>query len=158
MAPKEFISCHGRKDPSKFKANTTPYLYLSFTFTAMVFCLQLTKSFVSTTDALTSNSSVARTIRSPKPTTLPVNEVDDEELLRRAPLVSPDTNGCRKKKVAFMFLTRGRLPLRRLWEIFFHGHDGFFSIYLHTSPNYKEETPMTSVFFNRKISSQVSWV
>ncbi|XP_042500869.1 glycosyltransferase BC10-like [Macadamia integrifolia] len=64
----------------------------------------------------------------------------------------------RTPKVAFMFLTRGRLPLRPLWERFFSRHHGLFSIYLHCPPDFNEEPPQSSVFFNRRILSKpVQW-
>ncbi|KAF5737715.1 hypothetical protein HS088_TW13G00604 [Tripterygium wilfordii] len=63
-----------------------------------------------------------------------------------------------KPKVAFMFLTRGRLPLAPLWERFFKGHKGLYSIYLHTSPEFPQEPPESSVFHRRRIPSKaVQW-
>jgi hypothetical protein len=61
----------------------------------------------------------------------------------------------RTPKVAFMFLTRGRLPLAPLWEKFFKGHAGFYSIYLHNSSELNNEPPEFSAFFNRRIPSKV---
>ncbi|KAL8249763.1 hypothetical protein R6Q59_006631 [Mikania micrantha] len=61
-------------------------------------------------------------------------------------------------KVAFMFLTRGSLPLGLFWERFFKGHDGLFTIYLHTSPDFNYEYPTSSVFYKRRIPSKhVQW-
>ncbi|KAL1205829.1 Glycosyltransferase BC10 [Cardamine amara subsp. amara] len=61
-------------------------------------------------------------------------------------------------KVAFMFLTGGRLPLAGLWEKFFEGHEGFYSIYVHTNPSFQDSYPETSVFYSRRIPSQaVYW-
>lgn len=63
-----------------------------------------------------------------------------------------------KSKIAFMFLTRGPLPLMPLWEKFFQGNDGFYSIYLHCDPSYTVEPPETSVFYKRKVLSKaVEW-
>ena len=59
------------------------------------------------------------------------------------------------RKVAFMFLTRGKLPLGPLWEKFFKGHRGLYSIYLHTSPEFTEEPPESSVFYKCRIPSKV---
>ncbi|XP_014634078.1 uncharacterized protein [Glycine max] len=59
-------------------------------------------------------------------------------------------------KVAFMFLARGPLPLAPLWEKFFKGHDGFYSIYLHQHPCFSETMPEDSVFYGRNIPSEVS--
>ncbi|KAJ4951582.1 hypothetical protein NE237_028414 [Protea cynaroides] len=59
-------------------------------------------------------------------------------------------------KIAFMFLTRGPLPLSPLWERFFKGHEGLYSIYVHSLPSYEAKVPSTSVFYRRQIPSQVS--
>ncbi|GMI90168.1 hypothetical protein HRI_002686100 [Hibiscus trionum] len=86
---------------------------------------------------------------------------DDRELMRRAAMVRPNATkslGNRTPKVAFMFLSRGSLPLAPLWEKFFMGHEGLYSIYIHTSPEFIDEPPVTSVFFKRKIPSKpVHW-
>ncbi|XP_077244626.1 glycosyltransferase BC10-like [Tasmannia lanceolata] len=88
------------------------------------------------------------------------HSMTDEELMWRASIV-PRINEYpyeRIPKVAFMFLTRGRLPLGPIWERFFKGHQGLFSIYLHSSPEFAEEPPETSVFFGRRIPSKpVEW-
>ncbi|XP_010533933.1 PREDICTED: uncharacterized protein LOC104809597 isoform X2 [Tarenaya hassleriana] len=81
----------------------------------------------------------------------------DEELMWRASM-APHGAEKRVEKVAFMFLTRGRLPLAPLWEIFFKGNEGFFSIYVHTSPEFHEEPPQSSVFYKTRIPGQaVEW-
>ncbi|CAI5515427.1 unnamed protein product [Closterium sp. Naga37s-1] len=36
-------------------------------------------------------------------------------------------------KIAFLFLTRGPLPFAPLWEKFFAGHEGHYSVYVHAS-------------------------
>lgn len=61
-------------------------------------------------------------------------------------------------KVAFMFMTGGKLPLADLWEKFFEGHEGFYSIYVHTNPSFQDSFPETSVFYSRKIPSQVMMI
>lgn len=66
------------------------------------------------------------------------------------------TNYGQVQKVAFMFLTPGRLPLSPLWEMFFKGHEGLYSIYVHPHPSYNETYPQDSVFYHRAIPSQVS--
>ncbi|KAK7856561.1 hypothetical protein CFP56_022608 [Quercus suber] len=64
----------------------------------------------------------------------------------------------RTRKVAFMFLTRGKLPLGPLWEKFFKGHAGLYSIDLHTSQEFTKEPPESSVFYKcRMPSKQVEW-
>ncbi|KAL4586644.1 hypothetical protein LXL04_011285 [Taraxacum kok-saghyz] len=77
---------------------------------------------------------------------------DDEiiEKAKRVPHVAEDP-----RKIAFMFLTRRSLPLRSFWEKFFEGHDGLFSIYLHTSPDFNYEPPNSSVFYKRRIPSKI---
>ena len=85
------------------------------------------------------------------------HSMSDEELIWRASMVpvviDPPFNWT--PKVAFMFLIRGSLPLAPLWERFFKGHNGLFSIYLHTSPEFTDETPESSVFYKRRIPSKV---
>ncbi|XP_023644712.1 uncharacterized protein LOC111832480 [Capsella rubella] len=71
---------------------------------------------------------------------------------------SPMMNGTTHPKVAFMFLTRWNLPLSPLWEMFFKGHEGFYSIYVHTSPEFTEEPHESSVFYKKRIPSKaVEW-
>ncbi|KAL4568883.1 hypothetical protein LXL04_024500 [Taraxacum kok-saghyz] len=61
-------------------------------------------------------------------------------------------------KVAFMFLTRGPIPLSQLWELFFKGHEGLFSIYVHAHPSYNDTIPQDSVFHGTRIASKpVRW-
>ncbi|XP_047942684.1 glycosyltransferase BC10-like [Salvia hispanica] len=64
----------------------------------------------------------------------------------------------RTAKVAFMFLAKGDLPLAPLWELFFRGHQGLYSIYVHSQPSYKGNFPKGSVFHGRRIASkEVEW-
>ncbi|CAM6128651.1 unnamed protein product [Calypogeia fissa] len=80
----------------------------------------------------------------------------DEELLWRASIV-PQRPGFpvdRNKKIAFMFLTKGPLPLAPLWEKYFKGHKGLYTIYVHALPGFKLEVPSSSVFYERQIPSQ----
>ncbi|KAK4376436.1 hypothetical protein RND71_002732 [Anisodus tanguticus] len=88
------------------------------------------------------------------------HSMNDEELIWRASMV-PQIEKYpfnRVPRVAFLFLARGRLPLAPLWEMFFKGHEGLFSIYLHTSPDFNYEPPPSSVFYKRRIPSQaVQW-
>ncbi|KAF0914504.1 hypothetical protein E2562_028981 [Oryza meyeriana var. granulata] len=63
----------------------------------------------------------------------------------------------RVPKVAFMFLTRGPLPLAPLWERFFNGSSReLFSVYVHSTPGYRPDFPPTSVFYRRQVPSQVA--
>lgn len=86
-----------------------------------------------------------------------MHRMSDEELLWRASMVP----GVRRNpydrvpKVAFMFLTRGPLPLAPLWEKFFKGHRGLYSIYVHTDPAFNESLPSDSVFHGRQVPSKV---
>jgi hypothetical protein len=63
----------------------------------------------------------------------------------------------RVPKVAFMFLTRGPLPLAPLWERFFAGAGSrdLYSVYVHATPGYRDEFPPTSPFHRRQVPSQV---
>uniref|UniRef100_A0A0E0RKG3 Uncharacterized protein n=2 Tax=Oryza rufipogon TaxID=4529 RepID=A0A0E0RKG3_ORYRU len=88
------------------------------------------------------------------------HNMSDEELLWAAsmePRVRRDPYR-RVPKVAFMFLTRGPLPLAPLWERFFNGSGGreLFSIYVHSTPGYNPDFPTTSVFYRRQVPSQVA--
>uniref|UniRef100_A0A1J3E2W9 Core-2/I-branching beta-1,6-N-acetylglucosaminyltransferase family protein n=1 Tax=Noccaea caerulescens TaxID=107243 RepID=A0A1J3E2W9_NOCCA len=59
-------------------------------------------------------------------------------------------------KIAFMFLTPGTLPFEKLWDLFFQGHEGKFSVYIHAS----KDTPVhtSRYFLNREIrSDEVVW-
>ncbi|KAF8689730.1 hypothetical protein HU200_041681 [Digitaria exilis] len=62
-------------------------------------------------------------------------------------------------KVAFLFLTRWDLPMAPLWERFFDGHRGLYSVYVHTDPAFNgSEPPETSAFYHRRIpSKEVKW-
>ncbi|KAK4280787.1 hypothetical protein QN277_012363 [Acacia crassicarpa] len=63
------------------------------------------------------------------------------------------------QKVAFMFLTRGPLPLAPLWQRFFEGIDqGLYSIYVHSHPSFNQTVPRESVFYGRSVPSKaVRW-
>ncbi|GKU90290.1 hypothetical protein SLEP1_g4298 [Rubroshorea leprosula] len=83
------------------------------------------------------------------------HSMNDEELLWRASMVPQmEFPFNLTPKVAFMFLSRGSLPLAPLWEKFFRGHEGFYSIYIHSSPEFTREPPASPVFYNRRIPSQ----
>lgn len=59
-------------------------------------------------------------------------------------------------KVAFMFLTKGAVLLAPLWEKFFKGNEGLFSIYIHPNPSFNEMVyDQSSVFYDRRIPSKV---
>lgn len=85
------------------------------------------------------------------------HSMHDDELMWRASMVPRivQTPFNLTRKIAFMFLTRGRLPLAPLWEMFFKGNEGLFSIYLHTSPEFADEPPESSPFYKRRVPSKV---
>ncbi|KAJ4831083.1 hypothetical protein Tsubulata_006071 [Turnera subulata] len=103
----------------------------------------------------------------PPPPPQPLNatlmhNMTDDVLFRQALMVSSrvenSSNGYYVPKVAFLFLTKGLLPLSPLWEKFFRGHEGLYSIYVHPPPSYNESVPQDSVFYGRRITSQpVEW-
>ncbi|XP_019174392.1 PREDICTED: uncharacterized protein LOC109169929 [Ipomoea nil] len=90
-----------------------------------------------------------------------IHGMSDEELFWRASLVptKEEVPFERVPKVAFMFLTRGELPMMPLWERFFKGQDkNIYSIYVHALPGYVLSVANTSVFYKRQIKSQnVEW-
>ncbi|CAO2204793.1 unnamed protein product [Urochloa humidicola] len=89
------------------------------------------------------------------PSTVTHNMTDDELLWWAS--MTPKVQSSpyhRVPKVAFLFLARGDLPLRPLWEKFFAGHEGLYSIYVHTDPSYTGSPPEDSVFYGRMIPSQ----
>ncbi|WOH00285.1 hypothetical protein DCAR_0519644 [Daucus carota subsp. sativus] len=86
-----------------------------------------------------------------------MHNMSDTELLSRASSVveiRDFTNEKQVQKVAFLFLTPGPLPLSPLWEMFFQGHEGLYSIYVHPHPSFNETYPQDSVFYRRAIPSQ----
>ena len=86
-----------------------------------------------------------------------IHEMNDQELLWRASLVPRIKTYPfhRVPKIAFMFLTKGPLPLAPLWERFLKGHEGLYSIYVHSLPSFEPKFLTSSVFFGRHIPSQV---
>ncbi|CAA7020705.1 unnamed protein product [Microthlaspi erraticum] len=86
--------------------------------------------------------------------------MSDEELFWRASMVpvKEEYPYERVPKVAFMFLTRGPLPMLPLWEKFFKGNDKYLSVYVHTPPRYDMNVSRDSPFYDRQIPSQkVEW-
>ncbi|CAN8238843.1 unnamed protein product [Cochlearia groenlandica] len=99
-------------------------------------------------------------IRFLKPPEKIMHDMEDKELFWRASMTPKIKNYPfpRTPKVAFMFLTKGRLPLAPLWERFFRGHEGLFNIYVHSYPSYNQTELEGSVFFGRQIpSKRVNW-
>ncbi|XP_058752628.1 glycosyltransferase BC10 [Vicia villosa] len=84
----------------------------------------------------------------------------DDQLFWKASLVPKKDHYpyVRLPKLAFMFLTRGPLPMLPLWERFFQGHYNLFNIYIHAPPGYVLNVSHSSPFYRRNIPSQaVSW-
>ncbi|KAF2321222.1 hypothetical protein GH714_035702 [Hevea brasiliensis] len=96
-----------------------------------------------------------------KPPISLMHNMEDDELFGRASMApriqSVPQELVPKPKVAFMFLTKGPLPLAALWEKFFKGHEGLYSIYS-SSPSFNDTFPESSVFHERRIPSKpVEW-
>ncbi|KAF8033063.1 hypothetical protein BT93_D1835 [Corymbia citriodora subsp. variegata] len=88
------------------------------------------------------------------------HDMEDGELLWRASMSPriPEYPFERTRKVAFLFLTKGPVPLAPLWEKFFEGHEGLYSVYVHSNPPWNETEPEGSVFHGRRIpSKEVEW-
>ncbi|XP_057424680.1 glycosyltransferase BC10-like [Lotus japonicus] len=59
-------------------------------------------------------------------------------------------------KVAFLFLTPGSLPFEKLWHVFFQGHEGKFTVYVHASR--EKPVHVSPYFVGRDIHSEpVAW-
>ncbi|KAL1295922.1 hypothetical protein HN51_056738 [Arachis hypogaea] len=90
-----------------------------------------------------------------------MHDMDDKELMWRASMSAkiPEYPFDRVPKVAFMFLTRGPLFFAPLWEQFFKGHEGYYSIYVHSNPSFNASQPeKNSVFHGRRIpGKEVQW-
>ncbi|XP_028800177.1 glycosyltransferase BC10-like [Neltuma alba] len=84
--------------------------------------------------------------------------MSEEELFWRAsvaPMVE-EAPFDQTPKVAFMFLTKGPLPMAPIWEKFFKGVDkDLYSIYVHYPPSFNQTLPETSVFHGRAIPSKI---
>ncbi|CAL5030166.1 unnamed protein product [Urochloa decumbens] len=89
----------------------------------------------------------------------PARELTDEErasrVVFRQILTTPIVRS-KSSKIAFMFLTPGTLPFERLWEKFFEGHEGRYTIYVHASREKPEH--VSPIFVGRDIHSEkVTW-
>ena len=62
------------------------------------------------------------------------------------------------KKIAFLFLTRGPLPLEDIWREFFRwrGNSSLFTVYAH--PHHGYRYPSTSFFHGKEVHSDVGKV
>ncbi|XAR63735.1 hypothetical protein NMG60_11023778 [Bertholletia excelsa] len=78
------------------------------------------------------------------------SRVVTQDILRTPPLQTKNS------KIAFLFLTPGSLPFEKLWDMFFHGHEGRFSVYVHASKD--KPFHASHYFVNRDIrSDKVAW-
>ncbi|KAM0893534.1 hypothetical protein ACQ4PT_025052 [Festuca glaucescens] len=93
------------------------------------------------------------------------HSMSDDELLWAASFearAAPPRRPSKQRKVAFLFLTRGPLPLAPLWERFFNGTSTggngteLFSVYVHTTPGYRPDFPPSSPFHGRQVPSQAT--
>ncbi|KAG0497157.1 hypothetical protein HPP92_001848 [Vanilla planifolia] len=87
-----------------------------------------------------------------------MHNMSDEELFWAASFAPQVKNYPfhRVPKVAFLFLTRGPLPLSPIWEKFFEGNKGLYSIFVHSLPGYQSNYSVESVFYKRQIPSKVT--
>ncbi|RHN64881.1 putative glycosyl transferase, family 14 [Medicago truncatula] len=88
-----------------------------------------------------------------------MHDMNEDELFWRASLepMIHKTPFKQTPKVAFMFLTIGPVLLAPLWEKFFKGNEGLYSIYIHPNPSFNEMVyTQSSVFHDRRIPSKVS--
>ncbi|XP_019176919.1 PREDICTED: uncharacterized protein LOC109172227 [Ipomoea nil] len=86
--------------------------------------------------------------------------LNDAELIRRASKAGGfPSSGKTPAKIAFMFLARESLPLAPFWELFFRGHEGLYSIYIHSQPSFNGVAPHEGpIFHGRRIPSKnVVW-
>ncbi|KAG0460953.1 hypothetical protein HPP92_021250 [Vanilla planifolia] len=129
-------------------------IYLTRHFALQGMRIHARSSILACVEARQSMPSLEQWIQ-PPPTAL--HGLSDEELLWRASF-SPQLEYPfqRTPKIAFMFLTRGPLPLAPLWEKFCQGNEGLYSIYVHTLPSYKANFSIESVFYARQIPSKLS--
>ncbi|KAL5703122.1 hypothetical protein ACHQM5_028255 [Ranunculus cassubicifolius] len=95
----------------------------------------------------------------PPPTAM--HGMTDKELLWMAsmvPRVDRPHRMLKPKKIAFLFLIRREISLAPLWDKFFEGHEGLYSIYVHAHPAFNQSMMENSVFRGRNIpSKEVQW-
>jgi hypothetical protein len=87
-----------------------------------------------------------------------MHDMNEDELFWRASMIPMIHKLPFKQtpKVAFMFLTKGPVLLAPLWEKFFKGNEGLFSIYIHPNPSFDETVyDQSSIFYGRRIPSKV---
>ncbi|KHG14889.1 Advillin [Gossypium arboreum] len=89
----------------------------------------------------------------------PTRELSDEEIASQVvirDILSNPPVQSKNPKIAFMFLTPSSLPFEKLWDMFFRGHEGKFSVYVHASKG--KPVHVSRYFLNRDIrSDEVVW-
>ncbi|KAG4167658.1 hypothetical protein ERO13_A13G209100v2 [Gossypium hirsutum] len=89
----------------------------------------------------------------------PTRELSDEEIASQVvirDILSNPPVQSKNPKIAFMFLTPSSLPFEKLWDMFFRGHEGKFSVYVHASKG--KPVHVSHYFLNRDIrSDEVVW-
>ncbi|EPS59046.1 hypothetical protein M569_15763, partial [Genlisea aurea] len=89
----------------------------------------------------------------------PARELTDDEIASRvviSDILNMPPAPSRRMKIAFLFLTPGPLPFEKLWDNFFQGHEGRFSVYVHASRD--KPVHFSRYFINREIrSNKVEW-
>ncbi|KAJ0743902.1 putative glycosyl transferase, family 14 [Helianthus annuus] len=152
---------------------------------ALLLTLPLAIVFTITTDIATTSIHPLPTVRhqhpiikpptkttthSQKPITKPIfppppppcvdndNDDNDTSLFQLASRVNPNPSPTgAPKKLAFMFLTTGPLPLAPLWELYFNRtkRHNLYNIYIHADPNLKQHDLLyQGVFTNRTVPSK----
>ncbi|KAF0923295.1 hypothetical protein E2562_005256 [Oryza meyeriana var. granulata] len=87
-------------------------------------------------------------------------DIGDDELMKLAAAAPREVRaGGGAPKVAFLFLTRWDLPMAPLWDKFFDGHRGLYSVYVHSDPAFNGSDPAEGSAFHRRIipSKEVQW-
>lgn len=131
--------------PSHFTANNTKINAMKASPNA---CTKLPKTMHNNTRlAFNKNSNSIEDMRN----------ISDNALISRALRVNRRNNQHEiVPKIAFLFLTRGNLHLAPLWEMFFKGNEGLYSVYVHTQPSFNGTFAENSVFHGRRITSKAS--
>ncbi|WOH15510.1 hypothetical protein DCAR_0935051 [Daucus carota subsp. sativus] len=119
---------------------------------------------LSSSSSLSSRSSANKTLKSRvglrdfvRPPRL-MHDMSDDELLWRASMTPnrKEFPGPRQtSKIAFMFLIKQTVSFAPLWEKFFRGNEGRYSIYVHSDPSYNQSETESSMFRDRRIPSKV---
>lgn len=94
-----------------------------------------------------------------KPPSKVMHDMTDEELLWRAsmvPKIDEFPGNQPVPKIAFMFLITKSIFFEPLWERFFKGNEGLYSIYVHSDDPSDDETfSQSPLFRDRRIPSKV---